>query len=320
MDLSRFHQGFFDEVAEHVENIESHLLAIDVNAPESADFDGIFRSAHSIKGGSGAFGFTETARFTHVLESVLDRLRRGAFGLTFTMVDVFLGACDALKGQLADVRAGTPASAVSTAQTPAAADPLTHLVRNRTDHGIESPARRAAAGKPPEGTLSLRASHQGGEVIIEIGDDGGGLNREKILKKAQEVGLPCSPDMPLRDVWKLIVMPGFAPIGGRVDIDSHDGSGTRFPIVTLGDVMSRRGSPGRVRDDDILGLLEAGNGRVARLVDELEGQHQVVIKSLEANVRHVPGIGGATVMGNGRVALVIDVASFARHAGARALA
>jgi two-component system chemotaxis sensor kinase CheA len=93
-----------------------------------------------------------------------------------------------------------------------------------------------------------------------------------------------------------------------------------FPIVTLADVIPPRGAPPPRSDDGVLVLLEAGNGRVALLVDELEGQHQVVIKSLETNFRHVPGISGATVMGNGRVALIIDVASFVRHAGARAVA
>jgi two-component system chemotaxis sensor kinase CheA len=281
------------------------------------------------------------------------------------------------------------------------ADPLTHLLRNSLDHGIESPDARIAAGKSPEGTISLRAWHQGGEVVVEIGDDGGGLNKEKILKKAVEAGLPCATDMPLRDVWQLIFAPGFSTadkvtdvsgrgvgmdvvlknitrIGGRVDIDSEAGHGTKvtirlpltlaildglsvkvggeiymipltniieslqpavgairdiggggriihvrdeyFPIVTLGDVMPARGAAKARSDEGILVLLEAGNGRVALLVDELEGQHQVVIKSLETNFRNVPGISGATVMGDGRVALIIDVASFVRHAGARAVA
>jgi two-component system chemotaxis sensor kinase CheA len=280
-------------------------------------------------------------------------------------------------------------------------DPLTHLIRNALDHGIEAPDRRIAAGKSPEGTISLRAWHQGGEVVVEIGDDGGGLNKEKILKKAAEAGFATSPDMPLRDVWQLIFAPGFSTadvvtavsgrgvgmdvvlknitrIGGRVEVDSEAGRGTKvtirlpltlaildglsvivageiymipltniieslqpppgsirnitgggriihvrgeyFPIVTLDDVMPQRGAPAAVREDGILVLLEAGNGRVALLVDELEGQHQVVIKSLETNFRHVSGVSGATVMGNGRVALIIDVASFVRHAGARAVA
>ncbi len=676
LDLTRFHQGFFDEVEEHVAKLESGLLELDVDAPGSADFDGIFRAAHSIKGGSGTFGFADMARFTHVLESVLDRLRHGEVLLTFAMVDVFLRACDVLKAQLAAYRAGSPAGAVSTQQsvaeleaiqhmpaaagactaaavalpavyaygvdlpardlgatrpadyaalhaalaelgklsvppeqtaesdvwhftleasvseeslrdllgfiiddpagvtigytelpassaaapvssgeafgffadgpgapdepveaygffadspgepeaTPAAAvakpaapaanevadstirvslakidqlinlvgemviaqarierisgdldhaafadlhqvvrqmehnmrdlqqgvmsirmlplrfvfdrfprmvrelattlgkavrlqttgdqtvldkviieqlgDPLTHLIRNALDHGIESPAARIAAGKPREGTISLRAWHQGGEVVVELSDDGAGLNKEKILAKAAQSGLPCAPDMPLRDVWQLIFAPGFSTadvvtdvsgrgvgmdvvkqnisrIGGRVEIESEAGYGAKvtirlpltlaildglsvviggeiymipltniiesvlpppdsirviagggrlihirdeyFPVVTLSDVMPQRNPKPPLRDG-ILVLLEAGNGRVALLVDALEGQHQVVIKSLETNFRHVPGISGATVMGNGRVALIIDVPSFVRHAGARAVA
>jgi two-component system chemotaxis sensor kinase CheA len=672
VDLTRFHQGFFDEVEEHIGKIESELLALDVQAPGNADFDGVFRAAHSIKGGSGTFGFSEMAKFTHGLESVMDRLRKGELGITFEMVDVFLRACDVLKAQLAAYRAGSSAGAVSTSQStaelealqqaeasgpgtagvasaqraqqytielhvkdagearaanyvalcaalaemgpltsppeqsadsdawqftleaivseenlrdllgfiideaadiqiaagavpatsaaaseagfgffedspgapealteaygffddapgtpvparapasggkpptgskdadstirvslgkidhlinlvgemvigqarlervsgdldPAAfhdlhqtvtqmqhnmrdlqqgvmsirmlplrfvfdrfprmvrelattlgkvvklqtsgedtvldkvlieqlSDPLTHLVRNSIDHGIEAPDRRIAAGKSPEGTISLRAWHQGGEVVLEIGDDGGGLNREKILKKAAEVGLPCSADMSPRDVWQLIFAPGFSTaevvtdvsgrgvgmdvvkqnitrIGGRVEIDSEAGSGTKvtirlpltlaildglsvivggeiymipltniieslqpapgairdiggggriihvrdeyFPIVTLADVMPPRGGLASRSNEGILVLLEAGDGRVALLVDELEGQHQVVIKSIETNFRNVPGISGATVMGNGRVALIIDVASFVRHAGAYSVA
>jgi two-component system chemotaxis sensor kinase CheA len=281
------------------------------------------------------------------------------------------------------------------------ADPLTHLVRNAIDHGIEMPERRSLDGKAVEGTVSLRAWHQGGEVVVEIADDGGGLSREKILKKASELGLNCAPDMPARDVWQLIFAPGFstaevvtdvsgrgvgmdvvlkniAHIGGRVDIDSEAGRGTKitirlpltlaildglsvvvggeiyvipltniieslqpapgavrslagggriihvrdeyFPIVTLTDVLPRRGGASEAGKDGLLVLLEAGNGRVALMVDELEGQHQVVIKSLETNFRHVPGVSGATVMGNGRVALIIDVATFVRHAGAHAAA
>ena len=102
--------------------------------------------------------------------------------------------------------------------------------------------------------------------------------------------------------------------GGRV-IHVRD---EYFPIVVLNDVMPRRAAAAAHSDEGILVLLEAGNGRVALLVDGLEGQHQVVIKSLETNFRHVPGISGATVMGNGRVALILDVAAFVRHAGAHA--
>src|ERR1017187_6117193 len=124
MDMTRFHQGFFDEVEEHIAKIESELLALDVQAPGNADFDGVFRAAHSIKGGSGTFGFTEMAKFTHGLESVMDRLRQGELAITFEMVDVFLRACDVLKAQLAAYRVGSSAGAVSTSQSTAELEAL----------------------------------------------------------------------------------------------------------------------------------------------------------------------------------------------------
>jgi two-component system, chemotaxis family, sensor kinase CheA len=132
-------------------------------------------------------------------------------------------------------------------------DPLTHLVRNSVDHGIEMPATRLAAGKPEAGRLTLSAAHQGGNIVIEVSDDGGGLSRERILKKAREQGLPVSDSMPDEEVWKLIFAPGFSTaevvtdvsgrgvgmdvvrrnisaMGGFVDIRSEIGVGTTISI------------------------------------------------------------------------------------------
>ena len=272
------------------------------------------------------------------------------------------------------------------------ADPLTHLVRNSLDHGIETAEARVAAGKPAKGRIALRAFHQGGSIVIEVSDDGAGLNRERILAKAKERGMDVHDGMSDEEVWQLIFEAGFSTaqnvtsisgrgvgmdvvkrnisaIGGRVEIDSTVGMGTcitiRLPltlaildgmsvkvagevfIVPLGCVVESlqpeardfRSVGGRarvvqVRDDylpvismhdvfeladdaaradgAILLVVESDVGKIALPVDELLGQHQVVIKSLETNYRRVHGISGATIMGDGRVALILDVAALVR--------
>ena len=270
-------------------------------------------------------------------------------------------------------------------------DPLTHLVRNSLDHGIETPDKRIAAGKNPKGTLTLKASHQGGNVVIEVMDDGGGLNRERILEKAREKGLPVSDVISDYEVWQLIFAPGFSTadvvtdvsgrgvgmdvvkrniegLGGRVELESSPGFGTRtvirlpltlaildgmsvgvggetfiIPITTvieslqpnLDDIRTLAGDSRMVHirgeylpfislaeafgldgiQDITKGLLvvvEAEEGKAALFVDELLGQQQVVIKSLEANYRKVNGISGATIMGDGRVAMIIDISAVTR--------
>ena len=270
------------------------------------------------------------------------------------------------------------------------ADPLTHLVRNSLDHGIESPEKRLAAGKPAKGTITLKASHQGGNIVIEVSDDGGGLNRAKILSKARERGMLVRDEITDAEVWMLIFEAGFstadvvsdvsgrgvgmdvvkrniAAMGGRVEIESVEGIGTRIyirlpltlaildglsvavgeqtyivplgyiiesllmsdsdlrtvsgegrlvhvrgeylPLVALHDLFSLP----RQTDNEsrIVVIVEADGKKVALLVDELNGQHQVVIKSLESNFRKLPGISGATIMGDGKVALILDVAAIA---------
>ncbi len=269
------------------------------------------------------------------------------------------------------------------------ADPLTHLIRNSLDHGVEMPDVRIAAGKPAQGTITLRAFHQGGSIVIEVGDDGAGLNREKILAKAKERGLPVHDGMPDSEVWMLIFEAGFSTaavvtdvsgrgvgmdvvkrnisaMGGRVEIESALGIGTRISVrlpltlaildglsVGVGDQMfivpltyiieslqptakdiksvSGRGRVVQVRGeylpvvalhevfnlrpiseeihDGILVILEAEGHKAAMLVDTLIGQHQVVIKSLESNYRRVQGVSGATIMGDGKVALILDTAA-----------
>ncbi|WP_397534258.1 chemotaxis protein CheA [Roseateles sp.] len=272
-------------------------------------------------------------------------------------------------------------------------DPLTHLVRNSCDHGIESPADRVAKGKPEHGTITLVASHQGGSIVIEVRDDGRGLNRDKLIKKAREKGIDAPDSMTDAEVWGLIFAPGFSTadqvtdvsgrgvgmdvvkknitsLGGTVEIDSAEGYGmkvsVRLPLtlaimdgmsVGVGeevyilplasvvesfqvqsDTIKTVGGSGRVvevRDEfmpvielervfnvprfdfehvsSIMVVVEAEGGRVALLVDELLGQQQVVVKNLEANYRKVTDVSGATIMGDGRVALILDVGSLVRR-------
>ncbi|MEP7296162.1 MAG: chemotaxis protein CheW [Burkholderiales bacterium] len=272
-------------------------------------------------------------------------------------------------------------------------DPLTHLVRNSCDHGIESPAERVAKGKPEHGTITLAASHQGGSILIEVRDDGKGLSREKLINKARERGIDAPDSMTDAEVWSLIFAPGFSTaevvtdvsgrgvgmdvvkknitaLGGTVEIDSAEGYGmsvkVRLPLtlaimdgmsVAVGEevyilplssviesfqvqpgVIKTVGGTGRVIEireeflpvldleqvfqvprfsyDSVGGIVvvaEAEGGRVAMLVDGLLGQQQVVVKNLEANYRRVNDISGATIMGDGRVALILDVGSLVRR-------
>ena len=585
IDLTQFYQIFFEETAEHLAAMESLLLGLDVANPSMDELNAIFRAAHSIKGGAGTFGFNDMAEVTHVMETLLDKLRKQEMTLDDEMVSAFLEAGDAISMQLAahrgegEVDAGVvsevcaklerlisaPQVAAVAATAPAHAvvqedpgygffdeapaqsrtpepepsalqhsalspqapvvnagrratdgaashqadtssirvsvekvdqllnlmgelvithamlaqsashadcavdesvqrglrqlerntrdmqeavmsirmmpisfvfsrfprlvhdlagkldkqvemkmvgesteldkgliekisDPLTHLVRNSLDHGIESPSIRIAAGKNPCGTLILKAFHQGGNVVIEVSDDGAGLNRSRILQKAAERGLPLRDEMPDQEVWALIMEPGFstaevvtdvsgrgvgmdvvkrniAGIGGRVELDSVAGFGTRVTIrlpltlaildglsVSVGHetyivplnaiVESLPGSAADIRavsgegrllhvrgeylplialhrifgvetqvtepERGILVLLEADGKKVALFVDELTGQHQVVLKSLESNYRKVPCVSGATIMGDGKVALILDAAALAAHHGQRA--
>lgn len=271
-------------------------------------------------------------------------------------------------------------------------DPLTHLVRNSIDHGIEMPEARRAEGKTDAGRLSLSAAHQGGNIVIEVSDDGGGLNREKILAKARENGLAVTDNMTDPEVWQLIFAPGFSTaevvtdvsgrgvgmdvvkrnittMGGVVDIRSARGFGTTIIIslpltlaildgmsVRVGDEVyilplssvvesmqparddvkeiSGKGTVIKVREeylplvalhqvfnieprfhDPCLGIvviLEVEGKRAALLIDELVGQQQVVVKNIESNYKKVPGVSGATILGDGGVALILDVNALVR--------
>ena len=605
IDISQFYPVFFEEAKEHLAEMEQLLVKLTVDAPDYDQLNAIFRAAHSIKGGSATFGFDDMASVTHVLENLLDKLRKKEMVLQTNMIDVFLQATDVLKEQLNCYIGGTvadpaPAQALSlellaltqtksaqistphtdesfgffddaiapeatdddfgffdsndtkeadddfglfepiepevvkknvtktvkttkilkTKKTPAPlitaqsaapliverrsaervdaesttirvdvdkvdklinlvgelviteamltqslinappallqalssslaqlqrntrdlqegvmsirmmpisfvfsrfprmvrdltqklkkevelitigedteldkglieriADPLTHLIRNSLDHGIELPAARIKAGKPAKGNITLSASHQGGGILIEVSDDGAGLNRQRILSKAIERGLPASNEMTDAEVWDLIFAPGFSTVevvtdlsgrgvgmdvvkrnisemGGEVSIDSQAGIGSKITIrlpltlailegmsVALGNNLyviplnliletmqpkpeelktvtgegalvqvhgeyipiialhSLFNMPTEVTNpcDGILVLIEAQGKKAALFVDALVGQQQVVIKSIETNFRKVLGVSGATIMGDGSVALIIDV-------------
>jgi two-component system, chemotaxis family, sensor kinase CheA len=593
IDLNRFIATFFDETQEHLESIEERAMALGNGRKDREVLDAIFRAAHSIKGGSGTFGFTQLTDATHELETHFDALRKGKGRADKKTVRLLLDACDTFKAHLARLKGGqrghdpametlraklvafrsdgapaaakaaeaakpteesffatnAPENKAPTAKAagtayglfaeeaaPAPApekfgffeppggesaadanrrkgdsssirvsvekidrivnlvgelviaqamlqqacttttgrgederlahslatldrntrdlqqavmsirmmpmefvfsrfprlvydvsaklgkkvhlrtqgheteldkeliellvDPLTHVVRNAIDHGIESPAEREAAGKPDMGTVGMRATHRGGSVIIEVSDDGRGLDRARILAKARELGMPADDSMSEQDAWSLIFEPGFttareitafsgrgvgmdvvqrniASLGGSVSISSVPGEGTvigiQVPltlavldgmIVSVGDeqyivpleFVAEAFKPGPtdirtivnqpslvavrgeqlpiVRLEDVVGLppseaprpeplclvVEVDNRRAALLVDTLIGQQQLVVKSLDTNLHAVPGVAGATILGDGRVALILDVASVTRTTAARSRA
>lgn len=587
VELNQFHSVFFEESQEHIDTMERLLMAMSVDNPEAEDLNCIFRAAHSIKGASGIFGFDALGRITHIMENLLDQVRKGQRAVSVDLVDQFLGVIDCLRQVLdsyrnqtdidwpeverttnlleallgAQAEAGAPAEddgfgffdepvaaqaeeddgfgffeepaaiqkqpeeqgwgLFDTAQAEAGAarkdtaktedgnqakkpsssesstirvdiekvdslinlvgelvitqsmlkvlgddlggsnsrmgtvlaelerhtreiqesvmsirmmpvsfvfnrfprvvrdlarklekevdlvlegehteldkglieklvDPLTHLVRNSIDHGIERPDVRRDRGKPEKGTITISAAQRGGTIQICIDDDGAGLNRERIMNKARENGLNVSDDMNDADVWDLIFQPGFSTaevvtdvsgrgvgmdvvrrniqqLGGRVNIDSRalrgstititlpltlaivDGMGVMvgdqtfiIPLVSI--IESMRPYPENieqlagsallhVRDqfwpvlplyqvmdaeprhtspsEGIVVLIETSKRRYGLLVDELVGQQQVVIKSLEQHYKRVPGAAGATIMGDGSVALILDVESLA---------
>lgn len=268
-------------------------------------------------------------------------------------------------------------------------EPITHMLRNAIDHGLESPEEREAAGKPVEGTVKLAALHRSGRIVIEITDDGKGINRQRVRSIAEERGL-VTPDQILSDdeVDNLIFLPGFSTakevtdvsgrgvgmdvvrrsiqsLGGRISISSNPGKGSVFtmslpltlavldgmvvgaaeqtlvaplaaivesltpkaedihlvggvdpvlmfrdefvPLVDVGQSMEFRTDPTDLKGGVVMIVETEGGQRAGLLVDAIHGQRQVVIKSLETNYRHVEGVAAATILGDGRVALILDI-------------
>lgn len=278
-------------------------------------------------------------------------------------------------------------------------DPLMHLIRNSVDHGIETPAQRVAAGKPEAGAIKLNAYHKGGSVVIEVEDDGRGLDRQKILAKAKQLDVALGADSESSRIEELIFLPGFSTassvtdvsgrgvgldvvrnnirsLGGGVEVASTAGRGTRFtirlpltlaivdgmsvrvgtqtyilPLVWIAESLRVRADqvsrpagrhevfalrkeylpllrlhelfqvPAATTDfnDGIMVIVEADGKKAGLFVDELTGQQQVVIKSLETHCYKLDGISAATILGDGTVALILDVAALIRRAHQRQL-
>ena len=268
-------------------------------------------------------------------------------------------------------------------------EPLTHMIRNAIDHGLETAEARLAAGKLAEGTVTLRAEHRGGRIVIEVSDDGRGIDRARVRAKAVEKGL-ISPSASLSDeeIDNLIFLPGFTTanqvsnisgrgvgldvvrrnivdLGGRIVINSTAGKGSRFsltlpltlavldgmivsvgkqtfvlplshivesllpkasdirpfgsnhkllnvrgayvPLVGVGELLGVKDALKDVAAGVVILVESEGVGRTAFAFDAIVGQRQVVIKSFETNFRHIEGIAAATILGDGRVALILDI-------------
>ena len=533
---------FFEEAGELLAHLEAGLLQLEATPTDEELLNGIFRSAHTLKGNSAMLGFEEIARVTHVVEDLLDRLRKGRSAATARVIDALLGVADIVRMLLTRAHAGqTPSaeeqtacddvvttvrallkeddsraagSAVGGGDSPRLllapvvgaatirvpvdkidrlidlvselvitqsmvsdavsayrpdrlatlrmavalmdrharelhervmgvrmvpirtlfarfprlvrdvsaavgklatlemtgeeteldrtviekiADPIAHLVRNAVDHGLEAADARRALGKPDVGQLALSAYQQGGNIYIEIRDDGRGLDRERLLVKARELGLADDELQSDDDIFGLIFRPGFSTaervtelsgrgvgmdvvrrnieaLGGSIAIHSEHGRGTTFRIklpltlailegqlLSVGDeiyvlplmaivesvrprpehltrvlgtaeVVTIRdrifpmvrlhqvlGVPAKSEDptDGLLVIVEHDGDQAAILVDELLSQQQVVIKSLERHFEKVRGLAGATVLGDGRVTLILDVPGLVALASAR---
>jgi two-component system, chemotaxis family, sensor kinase CheA len=340
-------------------------------------------------------GLADLERNTRELQESVMRIRMLPISVAFNRIPRLVHDLSAKFGKKVELKMTGEQTELDKTVLEQIVDPLVHLVRNALDHGIEAPEVRVAGGKPETGTLALAAYHKSGNVVIEIGDDGAGLNTEKILKKARERGL-VKPDEVLTEeqMRELLFLPGFSTadvvsdvsgrgvgmdvvrknvqkLGGTVEVSSERGKGSRFtvrlpltlaimdgqsvavgkefyivPLVSI--VVSTQVRPGTVNlvagkgevfrfrdeylpvvrlhevfgatpraqklEEGLLVVVEADGRRVGLFVDELLGQQQAVVKSLEANYRRVEGISGATILGDGSVALILDVPGLIRIA------
>ena len=326
---------------------------------------------------------TDLARHTRNLQEAVMAIRMVPISSVFQRFPRLVRELSQRLGKEVEIKLSGETTELDRGMIERITDPLTHLVRNAVDHGMETPEARLAAGKSRGGEISLAASQRGGSIVVEVRDDGRGLDRARILARAAERGISIAPDATDREVWQLIFEPGFSTaetvtdvsgrgvgmdvvrrniqsLGGTVELASSLGVGTTVTVsvpltlaiidaMTIGVggetlvlplacvVESRRvereelkriageGETLRVRDDylpirrlgkqgEIAVIVEADGGRAALLVDELIGQQQVVVKSLEANFRRMPGISAATIMGDGSVALILDVPHLVKHA------
>ncbi len=338
-------------------------------------------------------GLSQLARNTRELQESVMQIRMLPISFAFNRVPRLVHDLSQKLGKKVDLRFIGESTELDKTVLEKISDPLVHLVRNALDHGLETPERRIASGKDETGKLELVAFHEGGNIIIEVRDDGAGLNKAKILQKARERSL-VSADQEMSDeqIDNLIFVPGFSTadqisdvsgrgvgmdvvrrnindLGGQVQIFSKQGEGSRIRIrlpltlaildgqlVRVGDevyiisllsivetiqikrerlnTVAGRTEVFRLRDEylpvlklydhfgvepdsrsaesGLLVIVEADGKRVGVLVDDLLAQQQVVIKSLESNFKAVPGLAGATILGDGTVALIIDVPGLIR--------
>ncbi|MEZ5444270.1 MAG: chemotaxis protein CheA [Gammaproteobacteria bacterium] len=333
-------------------------------------------------------GLTQLARNTRELQEVVLKIRMLPISFSFNRFPRLVRDLSGKLGKRVELRISGEQTELDKTVLEKIGDPLVHLVRNALDHGIEMPEVRRASGKPEVGTIHLVACHEGGNVVIEISDDGAGLNPERVFRKALERGLVTAEDVLSDDqIAELIFLPGFSTaeqvsdlsgrgvgmdvvrrnikeLGGSIEVRSSLGKGSRFVIrlpltlaildgqlVSVGDqtyiiplvsiveslqvrkdcVNSVVGMTEvyRLRDqyipivrlhrvldiaanrteleDGLLVVVDADGQRVGILVDDLMGQQQVVIKSLESNFQRIDGISGATILGTGTVAMILDI-------------
>lgn len=340
-------------------------------------------------------GLAQLTRNTRLLQESVMRLRSMPVGIIFGRLPRMVHDLGRQLGKDVDLRISGESTELDKTVLEKLGDPLIHLVRNSLDHGIESPSERIAAGKPARGTLSLHGYHRGSGIVIEVSDDGRGLDLTKILNTARKRGLVGPGEVPHDSVLReMIFAPGFSTaasvtdvsgrgvgmdvvrrnikeLGGEISVQSTPGAGTTIalklplslaivdgqlvrvgahtyviPLLSILDLVEvepkRIGwaeggrSLYRLSDDFIplvplhtllgegtaqdgararmLVVAEADGRRIGLLVDELQSQQQVVVKSLENNFTRVPGLAGATILGDGSVAFILDVTDIKRIA------
>lgn len=334
-------------------------------------------------------GLEQLERNTRELQEGIMRIRMLPISFSFNRFPRLVHDLSAKMGKQVELKLTGEQTELDKTVMEKIGDPLVHLVRNSLDHGLETPDKRREAGKPETGLLHLNAYHQGGNIVIEISDDGAGLNQDKILQKAIERGLVDEAEpLSAERIHELIFMPGFSTadavsdvsgrgvgmdvvrkninsLGGSVEVNSEAGVGSTFtirlpltlaimdgqtiqvsdqryilPLISI--VESVEIKPGSVKnvtgkgevyslrdeyvplirlhelfkltprsdklEDGLLVIVETDGQKVGLFVDELLAQQQVVIKSLETNYRKVTGMAGATILGDGSVALILDIA------------
>jgi two-component system chemotaxis sensor kinase CheA len=343
---------------------------------------------------AGNTGLADLSRHTRNLQEAVLAIRMLPISNVFSRFPRLVRELSGRLGKRVEIRMSGESTELDRGLIEKISDPLTHLVRNAVDHGMETPQGRIAAGKPEVGVINLRASQRGGNIVIEVSDDGRGLDVERIRQRAAERGMAVPAGASAQEVWQLIFEAGFSTaeavtdvsgrgvgmdvvkrniqsLGGTIDLFSAPGEGTRVTVsvpltlaimeamtVAVGgetyvlplscviesrsvDPADLHALPGqgdtlRVRDEylpvlrlgalfppkapradggSIAVIVETDGCDAALLVDELVGQQQVVVKSLETNFRKVPGLAGATVMGDGSVALILDVSHLVRLSG-----